>query len=119
MSEKEEIIDDGWLDNDNYRRFREEFTTTTSYIQMKSLRIEYVITKYGKLVDEDTKQIIKNPHDAILDYKTSSYHDPKLLAMWDNIKIVDKNNHKIFSSIKIVLDDENLELYKIDEGLNK
>ena len=66
------------------------------YIEIRALRTKYVISKYGKLVDEDTMEDIIDPHDKIIHHISSGTYNPRALCKWDNIKIKHKKNDRIF-----------------------
>ncbi len=80
--------------NGKAKAWRKEMSGRSSYIEIKALRERYVITKHGKLVDEDTLEEIIDPHDKILHHICSGTYNPKGLCKWDNIKIKHRKNDR-------------------------
>ena len=68
-----------------------------SYIEIRALKESYVIAKFGKLVDEDTHEVIIDPHDKILHHISSGTFNPIGFCKWDNVKIKDRKNDRCFT----------------------
>ena len=84
----------GFPSKDNARAFRDESKGISAYIDIRALRQQYVMLKFGRLVDEDTLEEIEDPHDMILHHITSGTYNPLALCCWDNVRIKHKKNDR-------------------------
>ena len=84
----------GFPSNNNAIAFRSETKGLSAYINIRALRQQYVILKFGGLVDEDTLEEIDDPHDMVLHHITSGTYNPLALCCWDNIRIKHKKNDR-------------------------
>jgi len=91
----------GWTEKEGFPNkkqaitWRKEMSGRKPYIEIRALREAYVIAKYEKLVDEDTKEFIVDPHDKILHHISSGTYNPRGFCKWDNVKIKHKKNDRI------------------------
>ena len=87
--------DKGFPSKNQANAWRREMSGRKPYIEIRGLREAYVIAQYGKLVDEDTKEIIIDPHNKILHHISSGTYNPRGFCKWDNVKIKHKKNDRI------------------------
>lgn len=87
----------GFPTKEKAKAWRKEMQGRTPYIEIRALKASYVITKFGKLVDEDTHEGILDPHDKILHHITSGTFNPIGFCKWDNVKIKHRNNDRCYN----------------------
>ena len=87
----------GFSTKEKAKAWRKEMQGSKPYIEIRGLKESYVITKFGKLIDEDTHEDILDPHNKILHHISSGTFNPVGFCKWDNVKIKHRYNDRCYN----------------------